>query len=122
MGYDDVGKGAKYVGRMHYRHVRKLDAQPERATPLAAKKPKAPKNFGFEYQGRDFIWKKLPNGNSISDGFTEFRWETYFSWYATARQRDQAMQAWKHQHSSDHRREYYGEVRPIERRSFESQN
>lgn len=78
----ELGKSGKQMGVAHPRVVRKTDPVPLRPTPAAKAGGKTRKRFSYTFQMRN-KWK--PDG----------RWKraTHYSWYATEKQRDDAMRA-----------------------------
>lgn len=85
MSYMDVGKEAKRQGVARPRDARKLDPKPPapKIPGKSAKGPKVRKRFGFTYEYR--------YTRGTSEETTRWRKETHWSWYATAKQRDDAM-------------------------------
>ena len=89
----DVGKSAKHMGKTHPRDAKKLDPrEPPPATfHEVREKTKTRKRFGFEYQRRTASWD-----SDVKDRRWG-RWEqrTHWTWYETAKQRDQAMRVYR---------------------------
>lgn len=86
----EIGKRGKRGGHLHPRERRKEPPVPERATPeRGEKKARSAKNlpYGFKYETRN-VW-------SWTKPLAErpWTWEFHTPWYATSRQRDQAMRA-----------------------------
>lgn len=78
----ELGKDGKRMGEIHPRDLRKTDPVPLRVTPAAKPHKKVKKPYGYTFQGRS-KWQP------------EAKWKrkTHYSWYATERQRDDAMKA-----------------------------
>ena len=83
----DLGKFGKLKGDKHPRDLRKLDAVPARPTPKAKPRRKPDKPYGFKYE---MLWPSVESGRAV------WRWKMYWRWYATERQRDQALRAWNY--------------------------
>lgn len=82
----DIGKFGKNKGDLHPRDRRKLEAVPARPTPKASGQhshSRAAKPYGYKYE--HYSWWLQPRGAGV--------WVPTYTWYATARQRDQAMRA-----------------------------
>lgn len=111
----DVGKSAKHMGKLRPRDARRTDREPPKPTAKAPERRKEVRAYGFDYQSREMLWKKLPDGRSISDGYSDFKWRPHWRWHETEKQRDQSMVAWRKQHSNAWHKHYYGETRPTVR-------
>lgn len=83
--------------------LRKTDPEPQRATPKARPRKKAEKPYGFKYEIR------MPRSRNRS---LVWVWETWWNWYETAKQRDQAMRAFKYHRISP---DMYRNPTPVER-------
>lgn len=87
MSWDEVGKQAKQAGIQSHRDRRHLDPTPPPSKVPGKAKPgaKVRKVFGFTYQRR---WK----GFNYKD-MGKWKRVTHFCWYATEKQRDDAMRS-----------------------------
>jgi hypothetical protein len=94
----EVGKAAKQMGVTHPRDLRRIDPVLERATPKPKSKRKVETPFGysFVYDGLMARFRRKPP-------------KTEQKWFATARQRDQALKdlVKKNVHG------FYKDIRPI---------
>lgn len=79
----DLGKDAKRAGALKPSTARKLEPSPPAAKlPAKAKGGKTRKPYGYTYQRRHRL-----------DDRAKWRTVTHYQWYATKRQRDDAMKA-----------------------------
>ena len=76
---DDVGKEAKRAGRMKPSERRRLDAEPERATPARGKPKAKAKPYGYSYERSSLHWAQ----------------KKFKVWFKTRAARDQSLRAIK---------------------------
>lgn len=73
-----VGKEGKRLGRQHPRELKRLPAEPEKATP-ARKAKKIVKQFGYSYKFLAKSWNRI------------FGSKAQEQWFATKKARDQSF-------------------------------
>lgn len=104
----EVGKSAKHAGELHPRVLRKIDVEPPKKVLKASGKKAGRKPFGYSYRWR---WRAQ---YAERQGKNKWKRREHWTWYATEKQRDQAM---REAEKGDTYREY-GDVQPINRSAF----
>jgi hypothetical protein len=95
----EVGKYGKEIGVMRARDIKRIPAEPERATPKRGAKRAELKPYGISYRYNDYY------------GFLRFR-KPHHKWFKTKSARDQSIACMRREEHGG--RPFYGELTVID--------